>query len=275
MTTTHTHSLSGRIELSIQGHLATVTLNRPEKYNGLDLETLRALVACAKQLKKNRDVRVVILRGAGKAFCAGLDFPSVSKKPLGMLLAFSKFGVKKTNLFQKACWAWRTLPMPVIAELHGYCYGGGLQLALAADFRIATPDCELSIMEIKWGLIPDMTGTVTLRELLPMDVAKELAMTGRRFDAREGLALHLITRLADDPHQAALELADALLERSPDAVSATKALFQGTWNASEEQAFDLESRLQFKLLRGKNQREAMAANFKKRSPSFRSRQRDY
>lgn len=264
-----------RVTLSIEGHIATVSLNRPDKYNGLDLEMMRGLVACAKTIKKNRDVRVVILRGEGKAFCAGLDFATVTKTPLKMLLAFTKFGVKKTNLFQQACWAWRELPVPVIAVLHGYCYGGGLQLALAADFRIATPDCELSVMESKWGLIPDMTGTVTLRELVPMDVAKELAMTGRRFDATEAKTLHLVTRVAEDPHAEAQALAAALLERSPDAVSATKALFQSTRHAAEEIAFDQESRLQFKLLRGRNQSEAMAANLKKRAPRFRSRQRDY
>lgn len=266
---------TARVTLTVEDRIATVTLNRPDKYNGLDLETLEALVSTARAIRKNRDVRVVILRGAGKAFCAGLDFGTVTKTPMKMLLAFTKFGVRKTNLFQKACWAWRELPVPVIAELHGYCYGGGLQLALAADFRVATPDCELSVMEIKWGLIPDMTGTVTLRELVPLDVAKELAMTGRRFDATEAKQLNLVTRVAEDPRAESLALARALLERSPDAVSATKALFQRTWNQSEDQAFHEESRLQFKLLRGKNQAEAMAANFKKRAPDFRNRQRDY
>lgn len=273
--TAPTRNFQDRVTLAIEGHMATVSLNRPDKYNGLDLEMMRGLVACAKTIKKNRDVRVVILRGEGKAFCAGLDFATVTKTPLKMLLAFTKFGVKKTNLFQQACWAWRELPVPVIAVLHGYCYGGGLQLALAADFRIATPDCELSVMESKWGLIPDMTGTVTLRELVPMDVAKELAMTGRRFDAVEAKTLHLVTQVAEQPEQAARALADAILTRSPDAVSATKALFHSTRHAAEDQAFDRESSLQFKLLRGRNQGEAMAANLKKREPRFRPRQRDY
>ncbi|HAJ42463.1 MAG TPA: crotonase/enoyl-CoA hydratase family protein [Alcanivorax sp.] len=273
--TAPTRNFQDRVTLAIEGHIATVSLNRPDKYNGLDLEMMRGLVACAKTIKKNRDVRVVILRGEGKAFCAGLDFATVTKTPLKMLLAFTKFGVKKTNLFQQACWAWRELPVPVIAVLHGYCYGGGLQLALAADFRIATPDCELSVMESKWGLIPDMTGTVTLRELVPMDVAKELAMTGRRFDAVEAKTLHLVTQVAEQPEQAARTLADAILARSPDAVSATKALFHSTRHAAEDQAFDQESSLQFKLLRGRNQGEAMAANLKKREPRFRPRQRDY
>ena len=273
--TAPTRNFQDRVTLAIEGHIATVSLNRPDKYNGLDLEMMRGLVACAKTIKKIRDVRVVILRGEGKAFCAGLDFATVTKTPLKMLLAFTKFGVKKTNLFQQACWAWRELPVPVIAVLHGYCYGGGLQLALAADFRIATPDCELSVMESKWGLIPDMTGTVTLRELVPMDVAKELAMTGRRFDAVEAKALHLVTQVAEQPELAARALADAILARSPDAVSATKALFHSTRHAAEDQAFDRESSLQFKLLRGRNQGEAMAANLKKREPRFRPRQRDY
>ncbi|HAR61042.1 MAG: enoyl-CoA hydratase [Alcanivorax sp.] len=273
--TAPTRNFQDRVTLAIEGHIATVSLNRPDKYNGLDLEMMRGLVACAKTIKKIRDVRVVILRGEGKAFCAGLDFATVTKTPLKMLLAFTKFGVKKTNLFQQACWAWRELPVPVIAVLHGYCYGGGLQLALAADFRIATPDCELSVMESKWGLIPDMTGTVTLRELVPMDVAKELAMTGRRFDAVEAKTLHLVTQVAEQPEQAARALADAILTRSPDAVSATKALFHSTRHAAEDQAFDRESSLQFKLLRGRNQGEAMAANLKKREPRFRPRQRDY
>jgi len=273
--TAPTRNFHDRVTLAIEGHIATVSLNRPDKYNGLDLEMMRGLVACAKTIKKNRDVRVVILRGEGKAFCAGLDFATVTKTPLKMLLAFTKFGVKKTNLFQQACWAWRELPVPVVAVLHGYCYGGGLQLALAADFRIATPDCELSVMESKWGLIPDMTGTVTLRELVPMDVAKELAMTGRRFDAVEAKTLHLVTQVAEQPEQAARALADAILTRSPDAVSATKALFHSTRHAAEDQAFDQESSLQFKLLRGRNQGEAMAANLKKREPRFRPRQRDY
>ena len=273
--TAPTRNFQDRVTLAIEGHIATVSLNRPDKYNGLDLEMMRGLVACAKTIKKIRDVRVVILRGEGKAFCAGLDFATVTKTPLKMLLAFTKFGVKKTNLFQQACWAWRELPVPVIAVLHGYCYGGGLQLALAADFRIATPDCELSVMESKWGLIPDMTGTVTLRELVPMDVAKELAMTGRRFDAVEAKTLHLVTQVAEQPEQAARALADAILTRSPDAVSATKALFHSTRHAAEDQAFDRESSLQFKLLRGRNQGEAMAANLKKREARFRPRQRDY
>ena len=153
--------------------------------------------------------------------------------------------------------------------------GGGMQIALAADFRISTPDCEMSIMEIKWGLIPDMTGSVTLRELVPMDVAKELTMTGRLFKGEEAKALNLVTRVAEDPLAEAEQLAEAIKTRSPDGISAAKALFQQTWNVPETQAFDTESKLQFKLLRGKNYRRALQAGQKKEAPQFGPRERDY
>lgn len=264
-----------RVHLEQRGQIAYVTLSRAEKYNGLDFAMMEALVEAAALVRDNRDIRAVIMRGEGKAFCAGLDFGSVTRQPVKLLRSFTKYGVKKTNLFQEVCWCWRKLPVPVIVVLHGYCYGGGMQIALAGDFRISTPDCEMSIMEIKWGLVPDMTGTVTLRELVPIDVAKELTMTGRLFDAREARQLNLVTRLADDPLAEAEQLAAQLASRSPDAVSAAKALFQDTWTAPERAAFARESRLQFSLLRSKNQRRAMRANNEKKAPEFQPREKDY
>lgn len=264
-----------RVKLEIRDEIAYVSLARPEKYNGLDLDMLEGLVEAARSIRKDRSIRAVILSGEGKVFCAGLDFGSVMKQPTRMLRAFAKFGLKHTNLFQEVAWAWRKLPVPVIAVTQGRCYGGGMQIALAADFRFTTPDCLFSIMEIKWGLIPDMTGTVSLRELLPMDVAKELTMTGREFDGHEAKALNLVTGIADDPMVAAQELAQKIRGRSPDGVAAAKALFEKTWNAGEGEAFNIESKIQFKLLRGKNQREAMKANFEKRAPEFRKRQFDF
>ena len=252
--------------------IAYVHLARPEKYNGLDLDMLYALVDAAKSLRKDRSLRAVILQGEGKAFCAGLDFASVMSKPLGILRAFIKWGGRSTNIFQQACWAWRTLPVPVIAVTHGHCFGGGLQIALAADFRFTTPDCEFSVMEIKWGLIPDMTGSVTLRELVPLDVAKALTMTGRILNGEEALHLNLVTGISDTPLADAEALAQELLTRSPDALAATKQLFRDTWQAPEDVAFDVESKLQFRLLRGKNQRCAMQAARKKESPRFLPRQ---
>lgn len=264
-----------RVKVELRDEIAYVSLARAEKYNGLDLEMLEALVASARSIGKDRSIRAVILSGEGKVFCAGLDFGKVMKTPGRMVKAFAKFGIKDTNLFQEACWAWRKLPIPVIAVTHGRCYGGGMQIALAADFRFSTPDCLFSIMEIKWGLVPDMSGTVSLRELLPMDVAKELAMTGREFDGNEAKALNLVTGLSDEPMAAAEALAEQIKTRSPDAIAATKALVEKTWLAPENEAFSVESKLQFKLLRGKNQREAMKANFEKRAPAFKKRQFDF
>lgn len=263
--------IRNRVRLTIENELARVSLARPEKHNGLDRDMMLALVEAARRLKKARDVRVVIMDGEGESFCAGLDFPAMTRRPLRMMGDFFKFGIKDTNLFQKVCWCWRELPIPVIAVVHGRCYGGGLQIALAADFRFSTADCEFSIMEIKWGLVPDMTGTVTLRELLPLDVAKELAMTGRVIDGEEAARLHLVTGISDQPQLQAQALADSLLTRSPDAISVCKTLFQKAWSATPDQAIDLESRLQLKLLIGSNQREAMKANFEKRPPRFRAR----
>jgi enoyl-CoA hydratase/carnithine racemase len=260
--------LPERVRVTMQDGIATVTLARADKYNGLDWDMLQGLVGAAKSIHKDRSVRAVILHGEGKAFCAGLDFGSFTKQPARALRAFVKLRPGSTNLFQEACWCWRRLPVPVIAAVHGPCYGGGLQIALAADFRVAAPDAELSVMEIKWGLIPDMTGTVTLRELLPLDVAKELAMTGRIVSGTEAKALGLVTRIADDPLAAARELALQISTRSPDAVAATKALFHQTWSAKIAQAFAAESRIQRKLLTGRNQRIAMKANLDKQTPQF-------
>lgn len=152
--------------------------------------------------------------------------------------------------------------MPVIAVLHGMCFGGGLQLALGADIRYATPDCRLSIMESKWGLIPDMSATVTLRELVRMDVAKELTFTGRVVRGEEGEKIGLVTRCSEDPMSEAMNVARTLVERSPDAIAAAKILFQRTWTSySEQECLELESKMQRELLMGWNQMAASAKNF--------------
>jgi enoyl-CoA hydratase/carnithine racemase len=260
----------GRVHLEIRNGIAWVRLSRPDKYNGLDWDMLQGLVGAARAVRRRPEVRTVILHGEGPAFSSGLDFASFGKRPMRAVRAFLKYG-RRTNLFQQACWCWRELPVPVIAALHGRCYGGGLQIALAADFRIATPDCECSIMEIKWGLIPDMSGTVTLRELVPIDVAKELSMTGRPFSGEEAKRLNLVTHVAADPLAAAEQLAEELKTRSPDGVAAAKSLFHRTWLAGVRRAFAIESRIQFKLLRGPNYRIARQAGLKKQPPVFHDR----
>ena len=260
--------MTERIALDIDAGVARVQLNRPDKYNGLDLPMLRALVDTAAVIARDADIRVVILSGAGNAFCAGLDFASVGRSPAAFARAGLKLPGQSTNLVQRACWVWRELPVPVIAVLHGHCFGGGMQLALAADFRFATPDCELSIMEGRWGLIPDMTGSVTLRELVPMDVAKRLTMTAEVFDGTQAADYGLVTEVADDPMKQAEALAADLLTRSPDAVALTKRLLHSTWHRSPRRAFWTETWLQLRLLRGANHRLARTANLAKQTPVY-------
>ncbi len=267
--------IKDRVKLVVRDQLAYVTLARADKRNGLDFAMMEALVEAANQIRRDRSLRAVILQGEGKAFCAGLDFGKVTKTPVKLLRAFTKYGVKKTNLFQEMCWCWRELPIPVIACVQGQCFGGGLQLALAADFRFARSDSEWSVMEAKWGLVPDMTGIATLRELVRIDVAKELTYTGRVISGDTALQLGLVSHIAADPLAGAEALADDIKTRSPDSVSAAKALIQSSWHADEREVLQQESNSQFKLLRSKNQRRAMQANFKKTSPSYLPRQRDY
>ena len=163
---------------------------------------------------------------------------------------------------------WRELPVPVIAVVHGHCFGGGLQLALAADFRFTTPDCTFSVMEAKWGLIPDMTGTVTMRELAAMDVVKRLAMTAELFDGNQALEWGFVSGVSDNPIKPAQELLSQIAVRSPDAVAATKSLLHKTWNRSPRGAFWIESRIQLALMRGKNHKIVRTANAAKKLPEF-------
>ncbi|WP_445189243.1 crotonase/enoyl-CoA hydratase family protein [Pseudonocardia sp. Cha107L01] len=258
----------GRVLLEIRDSVAHVTLNRPDKFNGLDRPMLDALVVTAGRIAADRSVRVVILAGAGAAFCAGLDIASFGTSPALLIRAGLKLPGRRTNLFQRCCWVWRELPVPVIAVLQGHCFGGGLQLALAADFRFAAPDCDLSIMEGRWGLIPDMTGSVTLRELVPMDVAKRLMMTAETFDGWQAREFGLVTGVSDDPRKDAEALAAQLIARSPDALTLGKRLLHRTWNQSPRRAFWTELVFQIRLLRGANHRIARAAHRARERPWF-------
>ncbi|RZS37507.1 enoyl-CoA hydratase/carnithine racemase [Herbihabitans rhizosphaerae] len=257
-----------RVEVRVSGGIAYATLSRPEKLNALDFEMFENLVIAAAEIRRNRDVRAVILRGEGDAFSSGLDFASVGKQPMRAARSFLRPPWRATNLYQRACWAWRELPVPVIAVVHGRCYGGGLQLALAADFRYTTTDCEFSVMEAKWGLVPDMTGTVTLRELVGLDVAKRLTMTAEIVDGAHAKDLGLVTDAVADPLAEAEKLAAEIATRSPDSVAATKALFHGTWHRSPRAAFRIESRLQRRLLLGPNHKIARKAGMAQRIPEF-------
>jgi enoyl-CoA hydratase/carnithine racemase len=245
-----------------------VVLDNAKRHNAIDWPMMTELARVTRRLRRDRSLRVVVLRGDGPSFCSGLDFPRMTKVPGKLALGFVTPPGRSTNLFQECCWGLRSLPVPVIAVLHGRCYGGGMQIALAADFRFTTPGCELSVMESKWGLIPDMSGTVALRELVGIDQAKLLTLTGRIIDGAEAHRIGLVTHVSDDPHAEAEKLASELLTRSPDSVAAGKALLQANWVDDESRALARERRVQLLVLAGKNFRAALRANFDKVTPRF-------
>ncbi len=255
--------MSERVRIEREGAYAHVILSRPEKRNAFDWGMFEGLLAAADELAKERTTRAIFLRGEGPSFSAGLDVASFQKTPLRALQVFLQPGSSIANLAQDVCLRWRRVPAPVLAVIHGHCFGAGLQLALAADFRFAHPDAQLSIMEAKWGLIPDMGGSVLLRELVGIDVAKMLTMTARVADARSAKSYGLVTEVADDPLAAARALADEIATRSPDAVAAAKALFQETWTQPEKDALATERRLQRHMFVTKNQRVAVKRAFGK------------
>lgn len=263
--------MNNRVEIKYQDQIAIVSLNRPEKYNALDMAMFDAITATVNELKQNRDIRAVILKGEGKGFCAGLDMVSVMKNPLNVHTLLKKPDNVVSNLAQDVGYLWRSLPVPVIAVTHGSCLGGGMQIALGADFRYSTPDCRFSIMEAKWGLIPDMSLAVTLRELTRIDIAKELTMTGRIFDAEEALACGLVTKICDEPLQQAIEFCSQLSSRSPDAVMYAKKLLNESWVSDDREALDLETRYQKKLLGRWNHLVAASKNFFKSPLQFKRR----
>ena len=262
------------VRVEHMGSWVEVVLARPEKHNAIGIDTLSELIRVGRELRKDRQIRAVILRAEGASFSSGLDIPGFMKKPSKMLSNFLRPLWRNTNNFQEVAWVWRRLPVPVIAVLHGRCYGAGVQIAMGADFRFATPDCEMSIMEAKWGLIPDMSGTVSFREVMPLDVAKRLSMTAEVFNAEQGKAWGLVTETHADPLAAARALVEQIATRSPDSVASTKFLFQRAWPASVNKAFCLERWYQLRLLLGRNQKQAVKAAQKKQAATFLERKID-
>ncbi|HVP28243.1 MAG TPA: crotonase/enoyl-CoA hydratase family protein [Myxococcota bacterium] len=265
--------MSDRILIATQDGVADVRLNRPDKMNALDAAMFEALVEAGKDLAGRRDLRAVVLSGEGRAFSAGLDFTSFAamagggaERPTRSL--FERGSESPANHAQRAAWVWREVPVPVIAAIHGVAYGGGLQVALGADVRFVAPDAKLSVMEIKWGLVPDMSGTQTLRHLVRLDVAKELTFTGRILNGREAVELGLATRVADDPRAAALAMAREIAQKSPSAIRAAKRLLNEAVVSDVAAGLALEQSLQTGLLGRPNQVEAVKANLEKRAPRF-------
>ncbi len=212
-----------RVTVAVADHIAVVTLTRPDKHNALDLPMLDAIIGAGERLRGESGVRVVVLHGAGKSFCSGLDFPAVAAAG-GLEAVTGILDEAPPNYFQRAGHVWIDLPVPVIAAIHGNCLGGGLQIALAADIRIAAPDARLSVMEGRWGLIPDMSITRTLPRLVGIDVAKELTFTARTVTGEEADRLGLVTRVAPEPFDTAMELAREIARRSPDARATSEAV---------------------------------------------------
>lgn len=263
--------MEDRISVSLLDGVADVRLVRGDKMNALDAAMFDALVGTAEKLNTQKGLRAVVLSGEGRAFCAGLDtgrFAAMGDKTskLGLRdLAVRTHGL--ANHSQQAVWGWRQLPVPVIAAIHGVAFGGGFQLALGADMRFLAPDARMSIMEIKWGLVPDMAGTPILSQLVRDDIFRELTYTGRIFSAQEAMSYGLATRICDDPRNAALEIAREIAVKSPDAVRAIKRLLNNL-SIDPGPALLAESVEQMKLMGSSNQMEAVRANIEKRAPKF-------
>jgi enoyl-CoA hydratase/carnithine racemase len=259
---------SARATVEISDHVALVKLTRADKHNALDAAMFEAIIAAAGRLRDEPGVRAVVLHGDGPSFCSGLDLGALMSTGDGIEAVLEPLRGPVPNWFQRAAHDWLAVPVPVIAAVHGNCLGGGLQIALGADIRIATPDARLSVMEVKWGLVPDMAITRTLPRLVGIDVAKELTFTGRLVSGEEAHRLGLVTRLATDPLVAALELGAAIAARSPDAVRAAKRLYDASWTASAEQTLALEAELQRQLIGSPNQLAAVTAGLAKQPAEF-------
>ena len=259
-----------RIEIDARG-IADVCLVRADKMNALDFAMFDAIVAAIDRLKADAQLRAVVLHGEGRAFCAGLDtsrFAAMSSgAPTGIReLRPRSHGI--SNGPQYVAMGWRELPVPVIAAVHGVAFGGGLQLALGADIRLVTADLKMSVLEVKWGLVPDMGGIALMRGLLRDDVVRELTFTGRVVRGDEAVALGLATRVCADPLAAARELAAEMVLRSPDALAHAKALLNRAQDEDAAQLLLAESDAQSAVIGGANQIEAVRANLQSRAPAY-------
>jgi len=267
--------MDDRVRVTIADGVADVRLVRADKMNALDVAMFEALVATSGRLAGEKGLRAVVLSGEGRAFCAGLDMGRFAAMkdgggngiPGGEKRDLSARTHGLANFPQQAVWGWRQLPVPVIAAIQGVAFGGGFQLALGAYMRFLTPDARMSIMEIKWGLVPDMAGTPILASLVRDDILRDLTYTGRIFSAQEAMAYGLATRICDDPLAAALEVAREIAGKSPDAIRAAKRMLNNL-SADPGPALLAESVEQQKLLGSANQTEAVRANIEKRAPRF-------
>ena len=266
--------IAARVSVTMHEGIAHVRLTRPDKRNALDDAMFQAIAQAGERVKHDTSVRAVVLSGDGASFCAGLDFGGFQAMGSGSsgdgsaTAAGSMKDGRITHLAQQICWVWQEVPVPVIAALQGHALGGGMQLALGADIRIAHPDTKMSMREVHWGLIPDMTGTLRLSRLVRDDVMKDLVFTGRIFPASEGATFGVVTRLSHDPVADAMAAAAEIAGRSPSAVRGAKQLINRLSNAGAAEHFAAEREIIFGLIGKPHQVEAITANFENRAPKF-------
>jgi len=263
--------MSDLISISVENHVADVRFNRPDKYNALSFDMINAIADAIGRLAKEPGVRVVVLSGEGKGFCAGLDVENFAALQSGenkLPDLRERYENRVTNIFQHIAYGWKELPMPVIAAVHGVAMGGGFQIAMGADIRFCTPDAKFSVMEMRWGLIPDMSVTQTIRDLVSIDVAKELIFTGKVIKGEEAARLKLVTHVCEKPYDDAMALAKEIASKNPDAVRAAKKLLNEVWHGDSARGFMMESELMMTIMGTPNQLEAITANFTGQSPAF-------
>ena len=259
-----------RVSVTYKDHIAHVRLTRADKMNAVDQDMITALIAAGEEVAAS-DARAVIVSGDGKAFCAGIDISGLSgmigKDPAGLLMPRTH-GNGTTNQWQEVAMIWSRMDIPVIAAVHGVCFGAGLQIALGADIRIASPDAQFAVMEMKWGIVPDMGGMVLLPKLVRTDVLRKLTYTAAPIGAEQAERWGLVTELADDPLAAAQTLAETIAGKSPSAIRAAKRLIAVAETEDAKTVLDAESREQVDLLGKPHQMEVIAASFAKRPAVF-------
>jgi enoyl-CoA hydratase/carnithine racemase len=266
--------MNDRISVSIEDGVADVRLIRTDKMNALDDAMFQALVETGERLKTEPGLRAVVLSGDGRAFCAGLDMGNFGKMAEGPRAApaggdtFADRTHGIANRAQYAVWVWRDIPVPVIAAVHGVAFGGGFQLALGADMRFVAPDTRMAVLEIKWGLVPDMAGTQLMRHLVREDIVRELTYTGRIFTGEEAFAMGFATRVCADPRAEALAVAREIAGKNPHAVRASKRLLNAAVVTDQLSGLVQETVEQVALIGSPNQIEAVMSNMQKRAPVF-------
>jgi enoyl-CoA hydratase/carnithine racemase len=264
-------NIKDRVSIELKDGVADVRLIRADKMNALDPAMFEGIIEAGVELTKMKGLRCVVLSGEGKAFCAGLDMASFAAMntdgvPGARDLVARSHGI--ANRPQQCAGLWRALPVPVIAAVHGVAFGGGFQIALGADMRYATADARFSVMEIKWGLVPDLAGTQLMRHLAREDIVRELTYTGRIFNGTEAKEYGFVTRVVDDPRAAAMETAKEIAKKSPDAIRADKRLLNDAVAVDAAAGLMAESVEQQKLIGSPNQVEAIMSNLQKRAANY-------